>query len=173
VVIYQPAEDSFLLNKFLEKYLKKNKVETYLDMGAGSGILSATALKYLEKKNILAVDINPEAVQLLKKLEYNVIQSDFFGKISGKFDLITFNAPYLPLDPREPEDSQVATTGGKRGDEASLKFLRQAKEHLNVGGKIFLLVSSLTPMDKLKKYKPKKVARKKVFMEELIILEFC
>ena len=169
--IYQPAEDSFLLDEFLDKYLKNHKIETYLDMGTGSGILSVTALKYLEKKNVLAVDINPRAVKQLVDRGYYVIQSDFFEKIDGKFDLITFNAPYLPLDKREPLDSQVATTGGKRGDEASLRFLKQSRKHLNVGGKIFLLVSSLTPMDKLRKYKPKAVAKRRVFMEELIVYE--
>jgi release factor glutamine methyltransferase len=141
-------------------------------MGTGSGILSETASKFLDKKNILAADINPKAVKLLKQKNLNAKKSNLFEKIKSKFDLITFNAPYLPRDPREPKDSQVATTGGKRGDEISLKFLKQAKEHLNKNGKILLLISSLTPMDKIKKFKPKTVAKKKIFMEELLILEF-
>ena len=99
------------------------------------------------------------------------IHSNLFDKIPQKFDLITFNAPYLPEDPREPKDSQVATTGGPRGDEISVEFLDQAKSHLNKEGKIFLLISSLTPMDKIKKFNPKIVSKKKIFMEELIILE--
>jgi len=169
--IYQPAEDSFLIDNYLDNYLKNNKIETYLDMGTGSGLLSVTAVKHLEKKNVLAVDINSNAVLDLSNRGYFAICSDFFERIEGKFDLITFNAPYLPFDSREPKDSQIATTGGKRGDEASLRFLKQAKKHLNVGGKIFLLISSLTPMDKLRKYKPKIVSRQKVFMEELIIYE--
>jgi release factor glutamine methyltransferase len=169
--IYQPAEDSYLFTKFLAKYLKKNKVNSYLDMGTGSGILSQTASEFLDKKNILAVDINPEAVKQLKKRKFNAIKSNLFKSVKGKFDLITFNAPYLPLDSREPKSSQLATTGGKRGDEASLKFLKQAKKYLNKNGRIFLLVSSLTPVDKIKKFNPKIVAKKKIFMEELVILE--
>ena len=141
-------------------------------MGTGSGILSEAASKFLDKENILAADINPEAVKLLKKKEFNCIKTNLFSKIKNKFDLITFNAPYLPLDPREPKDSQLATTGGERGDEISLKFLKQAKKHLNENGKIFLLISSLTPLDKIKKFKYKIVAKKKIFMEELLILEF-
>ena len=177
--IYQPAEDSYLFADFLKKYFN-SKLQTtnsklaslkMLDMGTGSGILLETASKFLDKKNILAADINPEAVKLLKKKGYNVIKTNLFEKIKDRFDLIVFNAPYLPLDPRESKDSQLATTGGKRGDEISMKFLRQAKKHLNKNGKIFLLVSSLTPMDKIKKFNPKIVARKKMFMEELLILE--
>jgi release factor glutamine methyltransferase len=170
--IYQPAEDSYFFVEFLEKYLQKNKINSYLDMGTGSGILSETAAKFIDKKNILAVDINIEAVVLIKKKKFNSIKSDLFKKIENKYDLITFNAPYLPRDLREPKSSQLITTGGKLGDEISLKFLKQAKNHLSKNGKIFLLISSLTPMDKIRKFKPKIVARKKLFMEELLILEF-
>ncbi|MFH1521832.1 MAG: HemK2/MTQ2 family protein methyltransferase [archaeon] len=170
--IYQPAEDSYLFADFLKEYLRKHKVNSYLDMGTGSGILSEIALEFLDKKNILVADINSSAIKLLKQKGLNAIETNLFEKIKDKFDLITFNAPYLPLDSREPKSSQLATTGGKRGDEISLKFLEQAKKHLNKNGKIFLLISSLTPMDRIKKFNPKIVARKKIFMEELLVLEF-
>lgn len=183
--IYQPAEDSYFFADFLKNHLSTNyslpqlptsdnrqPTTDYLDMGAGSGILSEIVSEFLDKKNILAVDINSSAVKLLRQKNINAIKSNLFEKVDGKFDLITFNAPYLPLDSREPKSSRVATTGGKRGDEISLEFLKQAKKHLNKNGKIFLLISSLTPMDRLKKFKPKIVARKKLFMEELLILEF-
>ena len=141
-------------------------------MGTGTGILSETVSKLLDKKNILATDINSKAVKFLKQKGFKTIKTNLFEKINKKFDLITFNAPYLPLDKREPKDSQLATTGGKHGDEISIEFLRQAKKHLNKNGKIFLLVSSLTPMNKIKKFNPRIVARKKIFMEELLILRF-
>jgi len=170
--IYQPEEDSYLFANFLKKYLSKHKINSYLDMGAGPGILSETVSSFLNKDNILAADINLNAVKLLKQKNFNTIKTNLFSKIKNKFDLITFNAPYLPLDPQEPKSSQVATTGGKRGDEVSLKFLKQAKKHLNKNGKIFLLISSLTPTNKIGRFKYKIVARKKIFMEELLILEF-
>ena len=175
--IYQPSEDSYLFADFLQKYLSNvpnSQLSTlnYLDLGTGSGILAKTALKFLPIKNITAVDINPSAIKSLQKEKFQVIKSNLFKNIQSKFDLITFNAPYLPLDSREPKSSQLATTGGKKGDEISLKFLKEAKQHLNLSGKIFLLISSLTPMDKIKKFNPKVVARKKIFMEELLILEF-
>lgn len=169
--VYQLAEDSYLFADFLKNFLKKNKINSYLDMGTGSGILSETASKFLDKENITATDINPESIKAVKQKGFKTIKTNLFEKINGKFDLITFNAPYLPRDPREPTDSQLATTGGKNGDEISIKFLKQAKKHLNQNGKIFLLISSLTPMDKIKNFHPKIVARKKIFIEELIILE--
>lgn len=170
--IYQPSDDSYFFADFLKKYFKSHKITSHLDMGTGSGILAKTSAKFLSPDSILAADINPDAIKALQDEKFQTIKSDLFKNIPGKFDLITFNAPYLPLDSREPKSSQLATTGGKRGDEVSIKFLKQAKQHLNPKGKIFLLISSLTPMDKLEKFNPKIVAKKKIFMEELLILEF-
>ncbi|MFH0711996.1 MAG: HemK2/MTQ2 family protein methyltransferase [archaeon] len=181
--IYQPAEDSYFFVDFLKKYFKNQQPNTHnptptflssikmLDMGTGSGILSETASQFINKKNIIPVDINPKSVKLLKQKGFNAVKSNLFQNVKSKFNLIIFNAPYLPLDKREPKSSQVATTGGKNGDEISIKFLKQAKNYLTKNGKIFLLISTLTPMGKIKKFNPKIVARKKIFMEELLILE--
>jgi release factor glutamine methyltransferase len=173
-MIYQPAEDSYFFIDFLQEFLDNFKVKNfkYLDMGSGSGILSETVLKFTSKENIFAVDINPESVELLKEKGINAIKSDLFNDVKCKFDLITFNAPYLPLDEREPNDSRVATTGGKKGDEISVKFLKEAKKYLNKNGKIFLLISSLTPMERIEKFGGKIATRKKIDFEELRILEF-
>jgi len=170
--MYQPAEDSLFFAEFLDNYFSalKNKGISYLDIGSGSGIFSEVAKKS-KIKNILAVDIDEESIDLVRKKGFKIVKSDLFSKIpkSQKFDIITFNAPYLPAD---KFDKQPDTTGGKRGDEISLKFLRQAKKHLNKNGKIFLLISSLTPYKNIKKFSPKIVTRKKLFFEELLILEF-
>lgn len=174
MTVYIPEEDSFLFSEFLKKYLSKNKPDSYLDMGTGSGILSETASEFLDRKDISAVDLDKESCEFVRKKGFKVLQSNLFSKVpkTKKFDLITFNAPYLPEEEGESKDSQRITTGGKRGDEISLKFLKQAKSHLNKNGKIFLLISSLTPLDKIKKYDPKVVAEKNLFMEKLLILEF-
>jgi len=172
VEIYQPAEDSYFFSEFLRDYLSQNFVGSYLDMGTGSGILAEVASEFVGKENILAADINSDAVKLLKRKGFEAIETDLFSEIPErkKFDLITFNAPYLPEDLREPIDSRLATTGGKRGDEIAVKFLKQAKRHLKRGGKIFLMVSTLTPMDRIKEFGCEVVGRKKIFAEELLIL---
>ena len=181
MTIYQPSDDSFMFVEFLEKYfLKLSKRDRsnlfYLDMGTGSGILLDVVSKFLKKKNIFGADINPDSAKFVKKKGFKVFQSDLFSNIpkKQKFDLITFNAPYLPQDEEnlETQDSKLATTGGKKGDEISLKFISQAKPYLNKNGKIFLLISSLTPINKIKNSGFKIVVRKKIFFEELLILEF-
>jgi len=173
-LIYPPSDDSYLLSEFLENYLKnlKDKNITYLDMGTGSGILAETASKFLKKENIIASDINKEAINFLEKKGFKTVRSNLFSNIREKFNLISFNAPYLPEDLREPKDSKILTTGGKKGEEISVKFLKQAKNHLKKKGKIFLLISSLTPKGKINSFKGKIVARKKLFFEEILILEF-
>ena len=146
-MIYQPAEDSFLLEKQVKKYSKGKSV---LDIGTGSGIQSKSALMAGAKK-VLATDINEEVINKLKKREIIVKKSDLFSNISGKFDLIIFNPPYLPEDKREDSESQLATTGGKNGDEIILRFLEQSTMYLKTDGIILLLVSSLTPRNKINK----------------------
>ncbi len=178
--MYPVSEDSVFFAEFLKKYFakltkqEKSKLK-YLDMGTGSGILSETAISSgINKDNILAIDINKESVKFVKnKLKINTKQSNLFSKITKKpkYSLITFNAPYLP---EHKYDKQKDTTGGKLGDEVSLKFIKQAKSHLAKQGKIFLLISSLTPINRINKTKPKPIiiAENKLFMETLLILEF-
>ena len=57
------------------------------------------------------------------------ITSDLFDKIpkNKKFDIVAFNPPYLPEDKREDKESQLTTTGGKKGNEITLRFLKKAK----------------------------------------------
>ena len=172
-IIYEPAEDSYLFKEFLEKTFKNKDCSnlSFLDMGTGSGILAKIAIK-LNFGEVFAVDINKKALEEINENNINKIHSNLFSKIKRKFDIIVFNAPYLPRDNREPKESQLATTGGKRGDEISIRFLKKAKNHLNEKGKAYLLISSLTPLDKISKFKPQKVISKRIDFEELIILEF-
>jgi len=179
--IYQPAEDSYLLQQSLIKHLKTQpKSIKILDIGSGSGIQAQTC-KSLKFKNILTTDINPQAIKHLKKQKLNPIHSDLFKNPklkSKKFNLIIFNPPYLPKDKREPKDSQLNTTAGKKGYEIIIKFLKQAKSHLTNQGSILLLFSSLskpkTILNKAKQlgYNFKLLNQQKLFFEELYVFEF-
>lgn len=176
--IYFPEEDSFLLSDVLKKeipkILKKNSEPKILEIGAGSGIQEETLLSLgIPQQHMTLTDINLEAVKFLKNKfkETRVIHSNLFDKVNKKFDLILFNPPYLPEDPREPKSSRVATTGGKQGSDVIKLFLKDARNHLNKEGKIFLLTSSLTSGINWSKYKKKVLARKKLFFEELVVWE--
>lgn len=176
--IYFPEEDSFLLSDVLKKeipkILKKNSSPKILEIGAGSGIQVETLFSLrIHPKHITLTDIDLDAVKFLKnKFKHSkVIHSNLFDKLNKKYDLILFNPPYLPEDSREPVGSRLATTGGKTGSEVIKEFLKDAKNHLNKDGKIFLLTSSLTSGINLSKYNKKVLARKKLFFEELVVWE--
>lgn len=176
-MIYQPAEDSYFLSEILKrqipKLLKQNPDLRFLEIGTGSGIQLETAHNVgIKKENIFSCDINKASVQHCSLLGYNCIYSDLFENIQGKFDLIVFNPPYLP---EHEYDKQKDTSGGKDGDETVVKFLQQAKSYLNSEGKIFLLLSSYTPMEninrELENYKKKFLGNERLFYEDLSIWE--
>lgn len=138
-MIYDPREDSYLIQKHIKSYARGN----VLDMGTGSGILATEAQKYAQK--VLAVDIDPACVEYARKKGISAQVSDLFSHIEPQqFDLIIFNPPYLPEEPKEPADSARATTGGKKGHETIERFLEQAKKYLAPTGKILLVFSSLS-----------------------------
>ena len=174
--IYQPAEDSYLLSEVLGKeipeLLKKNQHLQFLEIGSGSGILLETAKKLgIKREHIFGADINQEAVEHCRSLDFNCIYSDLFENVQGKYDLIIFNPPYLPKDSSEPTDSQLATTGGLQGSGIINEFLKQAENYLEKNGKIFLLTSSLTKGIKWREFKKKKLGNEKLFFEELYVWE--
>lgn len=170
-MIYEPSDDSFLLEKWVKKIVKPGM--KVLDVGCGSGIQSLAA----KKGDVLAVDINLEAVKVVKELGFNAIQSDLFENVNDKFDLIIFNPPYLPDDESEDKESKLITTGGKQGFEILIEFFKEVKSHLNKKGKILIVISSLTQPKKvedlIKKQglKFKVLDSKKLFMEKLFVCQ--
>ncbi len=168
-MIYEPREDSFLLQKYVRKYAK-GKV---LDLGSGSGIQALTALQ--NTKDVLALDIDEESVQELKKKGIKAVKSDLFENIKDKFDLIIFNPPYLPRLEGEGKELSKAISGGKNGYELIERFLKQVKRHLKDKGRILIVFSSLTgnieELFKRYNYKFKKLEEQVFFYEKIFIYE--
>ncbi len=174
--IYPPAEDSYLMSRILKEQLpvllEINPDLTFLEIGTGSGIHLETAFNLgVKKENIFSCDINKAAVSHCSLLGFNCIYSDLFESITGKYDIIIFNPPYLPEDKNEPEDSKLITTAGKKGNEIILRFLEDAKNYLNSNGIIFLITSSLSEDIDFKElgYIANEVGCEKLFFERLCI----
>ena len=142
--VYPPSEDSY----FLIKCLKVGK-EKALDMGTGTGIIAFHMAQ--QGARVTAVDKSPLAVantqenMEINNLNIQVIQSDLFTNVPGRFDVITFNPPYLP--PGFPQDE--SWDGGTEGIEISWRFLSDASKHLTKNGRIYLLLSTLGAIQKL------------------------
>ncbi|MEK7580065.1 MAG: hypothetical protein AAB465_00410, partial [Patescibacteria group bacterium] len=72
--------------------------------------------------------------------------SDLFGKIGGKFSLITANLPYLSSNESRKKikyEPKLALDGGKQGLEIIKKFLIQARDFLKPRGKIIIEISPI------------------------------
>lgn len=185
--VYSPAEDSFLL---LECIKKENLVsKKCLDFGTGGGIQSIAMLK-CGAKEVLAVDVNPNAVKSSKKNIADFLsqskknktqiighfvgvkKSNLFSNVNEKFDFIAFNPPYVPSESIKWKDLD----GGENGRVVIDKFLQKVKNYLNKKGILLILVSSLNlPSEiiaelKKKDFAVKIVGKKKLFFEELLVL---
>jgi len=177
--IYEPAEDSFLLKKYIKKYSKG----IVLDIGTGTGILAEEAASSKKVVKIFGVDINEEAIkhcirnQKSKKIIFAM--SDLFSLfkrdrryMGTKFDTIIFNPPYLPTDKKAKD---IALDGGEKGYELLCKFLHECKKFLKPKGKILIIFSSLTGKEKLDNFlmrnywRFKELEKKHVFFENLYV----
>jgi release factor glutamine methyltransferase len=150
--VYEPAEDSFL---FAEN-LGVEDGEAVLDIGTGCGILGIVAAEKAAK--VVAVDINPYAVRCAKEnAKLNrvadrmiFVQGDLFApvKTEENYDLILFNAPYLPSESFEAKSwLGSAWAGGATGRSVVDCFICKASEHLREHGRILLMQSTLSDVD--------------------------
>jgi len=178
--VYEPAEDSFLL---AEK-MTVTEDDAVLDMGTGCGILAVLAAE--KAKSVLAVDINPYAIECaIKNAEMNGAKipfrhGDLFQPIkqNKRFSLILFNAPYLPSEPDE-ERSWIgkAWAGGSNGRKVIDRFVMNAPNFLVAGGRVQLVQSSLSDVDRTiqmfseRSLQAMVVAQVKVAFERIVLVE--
>ena len=111
-----------------------------LDMGTGSGVSALLAAR--AGSDVVAVDINPEAVEcahanaeangLSDRISF--IEGDLFDGVEGDFDLIVFDPPFRWFEPRDllershADASYVTLTS----------FMREAPLRLREGGRIIM-----------------------------------
>ena len=144
-MVYEPAEDSFLIQKEVKRFAR-GKV---LDMGTGSGILASTAAELKKVKSVIAVDIKKDTIDYckehVKNRKLSFLVSDLFSKVpKQKFDTIIFNPPYLPEQKGEEWELATEVAGGKHGYEIIGRFLAKVNDYLESDGVVLLLFSTVT-----------------------------
>lgn len=171
--VYPPSEDSI----FLIECLNVVPGESILEIGCGSGVVSLHCAKMGAK--VTAGDINPVAVELTRKnaklndLNINVILTNVYDSISGTFDTIVFNLPYLPVDDDMP--LAEAWSGGEDGLGPLPRLLEGTEKHGNDGWRVVVVVSSLMNDEKLRSlllpYSVKVLGELPLFFEKLSVLQ--
>ncbi len=125
-----------------------------LDIFAGSGCIGVAI-----QANVagLLCDFAEKDAKLLKQIKINlknnfartpkckVIKSDIFKNVKGKYDYILANPPYIPEKNKNKVQKSVlkyepreALFAGSDGLRYITKFLREAKQHLNENGRIYM-----------------------------------
>jgi ribosomal protein L3 glutamine methyltransferase len=131
-----------------------------LDLCAGGGCIGiACALAFPEAKVVLA-DISSEALEVAKvnvtmlalQERVELVRSDLFKSVTGKFDLIVTNPPYVAEDEyvelpdeyhREP---RLGLVTDNNGIDIPLRILDQASTFLRPGGLLFLETGATWPV---------------------------
>ncbi len=161
--VYYPQEDSLLLAKVIESLELKGK--RFLDLGCGCGFLAILAAK--KGAFVCACDVNKRAVHITKKnAEKNGVKlvvkySNLFSHVKEKFDIIVFNAPYLPVKEQKMWSSY----------ETIERFLKEFHKHLLENGFALLLVSSITELRMPRNVEARIMVARKIPWETLQILK--
>jgi len=146
--VYEPAEDSHLIIDAALDAIDRDghkRMLRILEIGTGSGIVSSAMMRHAPMHFYAATDISPHAVACARRNGVQVVRADLFAGLSGRFDLIVFNPPYLPTAPDERVCGWLdyAWNGGDDGCATINRFIEDAPAFLADGGSILLLVSSL------------------------------
>lgn len=164
---YPPSEDTF----FIVDNIENEKGNFALDVGSGSGYLTKLLCKNFSF--VVGTDIN---FNVLKNQTYktnNIVCCNGSDALKIKFDFIVCNLPYLATD----TIIDIATDGGEEGFEIPKKIFDSVINNMAEHGKFIFITSSLSNYQKLIEYaqklglKTRIMAKKKLFFEELILVE--
>lgn len=141
-----PRHDTEILVEEAIEICKKNKCKKILDLCTGSGIIAITMSKILDGDEVYAGDISRKALDVAKynnknlRTRVNFIETDMFKNISGKFDMIVSNPPYIKtnvlysLDMEVQKEPKIALDGGFDGLTFYKEIINNAYKFLNDNG---------------------------------------
>lgn len=150
VLIPRP-DTEILVEEIIELCKDKDDLDI-LDIGTGSGAITVSLAKYIEKSKLTSLDISEIALEIAKKNaksngvidKINFIKSDLFQQIVGtnlKFDIIVSNPPYIRKRDIDELHTQVkdyepynALEGGIDGLDFYRNITEQSKNYLKSGG---------------------------------------
>lgn len=143
-----PRQDTECLVENVLPYVKNKKI---LDMCTGSGCIIISIKKLGDTDDCTGVDISEKALEVAgknavsNKVNISFIKSDMFENVTGKYDIIVSNPPYIrpevikTLEPEVREhDPMLALDGGADGLSFYRILAKEGKKYLRKSGMIFM-----------------------------------
>mmetsp|Transcript_54075 Transcript_54075/g.130834 ORF Transcript_54075/g.130834 Transcript_54075/m.130834 type:complete len:261 (-) Transcript_54075:38-820(-) len=188
--VYEPAEDSFLFMDALGKdltALKDLHPSLVVELGCGSGVISAYLAKQLPGPCYVALDINPHALHASQRtfeanqVSVELVQTDLMKgltRLKGRVDVMLFNPPYVPTPKEEMTSSLISMSwaGGEKGREVTDRLLEHVDEYLSDRGRLYMVAldsndpSGISKWMHTKGLKTRVVMKRQAGIERLMIL---
>ncbi len=145
-----------LVENGFQPWLGDKPVERILDLCTGSGCIGIGAASVFEDASVDLSDISPDALAVaesnidLHELRGRVrtVQSDVFANISGQYDIIVCNPPYVDAEdladmPDEfHHEPALGLAAGDDGLDIAHRIIAGAVEHLTPGGLLVVEVGN-------------------------------
>lgn len=140
------ARDSLRFAAYLKGELSGHRFRASLDLGTGCGIQAAVLSRRSDR--VTAIDSNLRALSLARlNARINGIDNidfrhaDFFERLSGKFDFLVSNPPFLYLPRPLPEGPDPASDGGSLGIGIPRRILSRVDDLMEQHGEARILTS--------------------------------
>jgi ribosomal protein L3 glutamine methyltransferase len=126
---------------FLLKDLPKPRA--VLDLCTGCGCLAVLAARAFPDARVTATDVSADALAVARRnvgRRIRLVRSDLFEQVTGRFDLILTNPPYVPtasmkrLPQEYRREPALALGAGRDGLQIVQRILAEARQHLTRRG---------------------------------------
>ncbi|MGK0524324.1 MAG: ribosomal protein L3 glutamine methyltransferase [Pseudomonadales bacterium] len=145
-----------LIENGFQPWLGDKSVERILDLCSGSGCIGIGAATVFEDASVDLSDVSSDALAVaesnidLHELRDRVrtVQSDVFANISGQYDIIVSNPPYVDAEdladmPQEfHHEPALGLAAGNDGLDIAHRIIAGAAEHLTPGGLLVVEVGN-------------------------------
>jgi len=126
-----------------------------VDVGTGSGCIAVTLAYHVKDLHLFACDRSLPALHLARKnarlqrveTRLDWIQADLLNPLTGPFDLVCANLPYIPTRtllglPVSAHEPRLALDGGPDGLDAIRRLVQDAPRWLGPGGLLLLEIEA-------------------------------
>lgn len=136
-----------------QKRMTANGARSILDLGTGTGAIALSILHNCDGATAVGVDLSKGALetafqnaeQLGLADRFSTTESDWFSNVTGHFDIIVSNPPYISAQAMQElsievdeHDPALALFGGEDGLDAYRLLAEQSLNYLKSGGTIGL-----------------------------------